>query len=685
MKARFFTYLNLSGEFGKLDEELRRGVPTAVFGVSEPVKYLAAAAYGGNLLYVAADPLSARNAYEGISVLAGGDCALLAAKDDVILYKDALSKDALFKRLSGINAINKGAKVVVADVLSLMQLAPANLPRIVLKRGEETDYSLLPARLVQMGYTRGYSAEMQGCFAVRGDILDIYPVAAENPVRVDFFGDLVENIRPYEPTSGERLAVSESVEIIAATDVTFEKSELSKIQSALNGELKNFPDAKAYSRARAIVDDLKEKFSMGTPFAGASFVLPLLSCATTVFDLLPPETLIMFDECKTISDAAEGAYSEHAERVADLKKGGEAFGFSLSQLLTPDELYSRFSAFRSAAVQTFAVATKFFRPLSTFNFKTTPAPNYLNSIPQFVEDAKRWLEGGYRLLVFTGNSERKQKLCELLVGEYLPVCPVPDRAEALNGIAVSEEEFSHGVVLHDSKIVVIGSSDLYTKAVTKRLRRKRGDLFVSPEVGDYCVHEKHGIGRIAGTRKIETVSGIKEYIAIDYKGGDKLYVPVEQMDVLSKYVGEADPPLSRFGGADFERVKERVRQSIKKLAFDLKELYAERSAKKGFAFPRNEVMMSEFEDSFEYEETPDQLASIEEIKSDMCSDKVMDRLLVGDVGYGKTEVALRISVRSGGQAGGDNVPEHNTFRTALQNRRRAVFRVRFKGGKSQPL
>ncbi len=212
---------------------------------------------------------------------------------------------------------------------------------------------------------------------------------------------------------------------------------------------------------------------------------------------------------------------------------------------------------------------------------------------------------------------------------------------SLHGVAVSSEEMPRGMIIHEAKLVVIGSADLYTKTVTKRIKKRRGDMFVAPEIGDFCVHEKHGIGKITGTKKIETTDGIKEYVSIEYKGGDTLYVPVEQMDVLSKYVGEQNPALSKIGGADFERVKERVKQSIKKLAFDLKELYAERSGRKGFCFPENAVMFEEFEEAFGYEETPDQLVSIEEIKSDMCSDKVMDRLLCGDVGYGKTEVALR--------------------------------------------
>ena len=181
------------------------------------------------------------------------------------------------------------------------------------------------------------------------------------------------------------------------------------------------------------------------------------------------------------------------------------------------------------------------------------------------------------------------------------------------------EKAEKGFVLHECKLALIGSGDLYTKAPdTRRVRRKRGDMFSAPEVGDYAVHETHGIGRVIGTKKIETTDGTKEYIALEYKDGDVLYVPAEHMDILSKYVGDANPSLSKIGGADFERVKARVRASLKKLAFDLKKLYAERAESRGFRFPENEAFMREFEDAFSYELTPDQASSVDDIKADMC-------------------------------------------------------------------
>lgn len=641
MKKDFFTYGNLQGEILSLGENIRLGTPTAVFGVFDVHKYLLASLTQGKMLYVAADAVSARRAYGQISALSGKRCVYLPAKDDVVLYKDAISKDALFKRISAVYELLDGADYVVCDVEAAMQLLPAEIDKIDFKVGEEYDFTSLPEKLVKMGYTREYAADTRGMFAVRGDIIDVYPINCDNPARIDFFGDTVEKIRPYDSVSGERLPEAQSITVIAATDAVFTPKDAENVKRMLAAEVKKAKDVKSYERARAIESDINEKLGLNLPFSGAAFVMPLLGSCRNIFGLISKDTLIVFDECKNIEDVARGVFKEHVERIRELINGGEAFSFSEKQILPPEQLFENFRNYRCLALQNFTSSTAFFRPLKMFNLLSTPAPSYLNAMPQFIADCKNWIANGYRVLAFAGSVQRYDKLQTALTDAYVPVYGVPDRLEALRGVAVSAEEVGHGIIIHEAKLAIIGTSDLYTKAVTKRIKRRRGDMFVAPEIGDYCVHEKHGVGKITGTEKIETTDGIKEYVSIEYRGGDTLYVPVEQMDILSKYVGEQNPELSKIGGAEFERIKERVRQSIKTLAFDLKELYAERSAKKGFAFPENAVMMQEFEDAFEYEETPDQLVSAEEIKQDMRSEKVMDRLLCGDVGYGKTEVALR--------------------------------------------
>lgn len=641
MNENFFTYRNLSGDYTAVENDIRLGTPTAAFGVSDELKYLLASLSHRQTLYVTADAVSAAKAHKSISVLSGKKCVQLPAKDEVILYKDALSKDALFNRLTAVHALQNGADIIVADVQALMQLVPARVESITFEAGGDYDYSALPSKLVGMGYSREYVPDSRGTFTVRGDILDIFPVNSDTPVRIDFFGDTVERIRPYDAASGERLEAVESVTVISAVEAPYETDETVTIKKEISESLKTCADSAAYRRAKTLSEELIVKLESGAPFAGSAFVMPLLKCARTVFDCLKSDALIIFDECKLVNDALNGLYNEHTERVKELKKGGEAFGFSINQMLSSQTLIDAFNKFVCFAVQTFTSSTQFFSPLKTYSFRSTPAPSYLNAVPQLVTDIKNWLSGGYRILIFTGSVARSQKLSEILNDEYFPLYPVPDVLEALRGVCVTSEDLPHGFILHENKLVVIGSGDIYTKAPAKRLRKKRGDMFSAPEIGDYAVHEKHGIGKITGTRKIETTDGIKEYVAIEYKGGDMLYLPVEQMDVLSKYVGDGNPALSKIGGAEFDRVKERVKRSIRALAFDLKQLYAERSEKRGYRFPENSEMMREFEDAFEYEETPDQLASAEEIKADMCSDKVMDRLLCGDVGYGKTEVALR--------------------------------------------
>ncbi|MGN0804554.1 MAG: transcription-repair coupling factor [Candidatus Coproplasma sp.] len=641
MKRGFFTPQNLKGEYIAIDQSIRLGEPTAVFGVADSEKYLVASVCNRPVLYICADPVSASKAYSAISVLSGKNCAYLTAKDDVLLYKSAVSKDALFKRIEGVCGVLGGAEIIVCDVESALQPVADKLPAIAFKKGEDYDYTALPSLLTGMGYTREYSVESKGVFAVRGDIIDIFPVGAENPVRVDFFGDTVERIRPYDIVSGDRLPDIENITILPAIDCYIEEGECAELVNTLKKCLKECKTEAQFKRSSALLEEITQKLEGGFPFAGQDFLFPVLKCYRSLFDILAPNTLIIFDECKSINDILQSLEKEHNERYKELLCGGEVFSFSQKGLISEEDFKRGTSAYLNMALQTFTTQIPFFQPLKTYNLHTVPSHSYLNNVPLLAQDIKNWLSGGYRVLIFADGVNHYERLCEALHDEYIGVSPLPDTLDALIDVCVSSQPLAKGFILHESKLAVVGSGDVFTKSVQKRIRKRRGDMFTAPEVGDYAVHEKHGVGRIIGTKKIETTDGIKEYVAIEYRGGDVLYVPVEQMDVLSKYVGEDNPTLSKIGGAEFERVKERVRQSVRKLAFDLKLLYAERSEKKGFCFPENSAMMEEFESSFEYEETPDQLACIEEIKADMCSDKVMDRLLCGDVGYGKTEVALR--------------------------------------------
>ena len=645
----FFSFNEIGGDYPALAEEIRRGTPTAVFGVSDSLKLLVASMLEYPVVYITADSVSAQKASAGAAALSGKKAAVIAAKDEVLLYRKALSKDALYKRLCGIFELKNGCPFVACEIDALLQLFPKDLPFITLEEGAEFAFETLPKTLVEMGYQRSFEVEVKGSFALRGDILDIYPINEENPVRIDFFGDTVEKIKPYDVVTGDRLESKKQLTILAATDVFVTENDKARMEKALQNGLKDYKDMPSYTRAKEIADSILSEGGENT-----SFVLPLLENAVSFFELLPENAVIVFDEGKTLFDKFNALYKEHEERFSRLFSGGEAFAFTKGQLLEKQAFLNGLQKFRNLALQTFTGNPFFLNPLKIYNLSATPTAKYLNGFPELFVDVRNWLKGGYRVLLYTGDPNRAVKLSELFSEEYLSVLPLAKTLGEQKGVSILSEKLDKGFVLHECKLAVIGTGDLYTKpAENKRLRRRRGDMFSAPEVGDYAVHETHGIGKVIGTKKIETTDGTKEYIALEYKDGDVLYVPAECMDTLSKYVGDSSPSLSKIGGADFERVKARVKASLKKLAFDLKQLYAERAEARGYAFPENAVFMDEFERAFEHELTPDQASSVEEIKADMCSSKVMDRLLCGDVGFGKTEVAFRavyLCILSGKQA-----------------------------------
>ena len=654
MPKNFFSPHNMGADWLDLANDIRLGTPTAVFGVSAPHRALiAATCFEKRLVYVCDNAQTAARTAEEIAGFSGEQPALLTAKDEVLLYKDAVSKDALFRRLNALYEISRGAKCIVADVEALMQIFPKKLPVLELKEGEDVDFSSLASRLTAMGYVRSAAVESKGAFALRGDILDIFPVNAENPARVDFFGDTAEKIKPYNFITGERLPLVKELSVCAATDVFFEEGEQRRVKEILFGELSDFKDAAAYNRASAVAGEISAKLEGGAPFGGASFLLPVLENAAA-FDEFIGGAVYVFDETKLISDRLDALCKEHAERFHRLVKGGEIFPFSEGQLLSRGAFSEKIAKFQCAALQSFASKTYFFDPLKIYNMHSTPVGRYLNSFLNLANDIRSWRSNGYRVMLYCGSPSRAEKMREMLSDEGISYAQCPAELTMLKGVAVLDEELDRGLILHDCKLAVIGTGDMYTKSpAKKRIRRKRNDMFTSPEVGDFAVHETHGVGKIVGTKKIETTDGTKEYIALEYRGGDVLYVPVEQMDILSRYMGEETPSLSRIGGAEFEKVKQRVKASLKEMAFDLRKLYAERAEKRGFAFAPYDELMQEFEAAFPYEETPDQLASFAEIRADMCSEKVMDRLLCGDVGYGKTEVAFRaayLCVLNGKQA-----------------------------------
>lgn len=649
MLKDYLTPENLGGELAEIGRNIRGGIPSAVFGVNFAEKCLIASSVGLPVLYIVKDGLYGAKIAEELTALSGERTVYLPAKDDVLLYKSAFDRTSLFARLNALYEIKNGARFVVTTFQSLLQLFPRDIPTIKIRKNEVYDIGGIVNKLVKFGYRREEFADDRATFALRGDILEINPVNGEYSYRVDFFGDEVESVfRFYGEDRENKTAVTE-FEIIAATDVIVRDDEVEDIKQTLRQSLSRFGTLSVRDDARKIVNDLEEKLDGGVPCGELQFVMPILKSVTDDFTTyMPMDTLVVYDESKMLVDGITATLKDHSERLLTLGRAGKIFDFSARQLSDCRKLIKRLNSFREVAFQNITTTINFFNPLKTYSLRCSPVARYTADFEAIYDDVKNWKFGGYKVIICCGNDKRADSLSDELYARGC-MCVRGDNAEARNGVAVVTSYFlPSGLIYHSAKLVLIGTGDLYiaTKE-NKRIKRKRGDLFQAPEVGDYAVHEVHGIGYVKGVKRITTQEGSKDYVAVEYLGGDTLYVGVDQMDKLTKYMGGGEKPkLNRIGGKEFERIKERVKASISEMTIDLKKLYKARKEKKGFAFSADDAFSEEFDEAFEFEPTEDQIQSVAEIKADMESEKVMDRLLCGDVGFGKTEVAFRAAFKA---------------------------------------
>ena len=640
---------NLGGEILRLQQAVRRGESSAVFGVPLAAKCHLAATSAEHFLYIAKDHLAAEEAAQHLADYAEG-VVYLPQKDDVLLYKKALSGESRNRRLYALSKIAAGATRVVTTLPALMQLFPANVGYATLSEGQEEIEEDFIARLRELGYTRVDTVSGEGTFAVRGDLIDVYPPAEKEPYRVSFFGDEVERIRTFDPKTGESGDRVQSIFLSAAKECSLKESDVKTVTDRLKRELLSAGNLtpEADHRRRAVAEDLVEGAEKNAKEA-AEFLFPLLPGATAdLLSLLPPDTVVFFDESKMIADAAAYYEKEFSERYSELLAAGEVFSFTKWQLVTAEDALSFLREKTMVAMQNVTTTVPFFSPRNIFQIKAGAVSDYSKSLAALATDISGWKITGYRVAVFTGSASRSENLQKILAEGGVSVRTVKTLPETFTGAVLTEEPLRFGVIYHEAKLVIIGENDLYrVKKQEKRVKHRRNDFFTAPEAGDYAVHETHGVGLVKGTKKITTSEGTKDYVMLEYGGGDMLYVPVEQMDSLSRYMGgDVAPKLNKIGGKDFERIKERVRASVKALAVDLKALYRRRFEKKGFRFETDNALTRQFDEDFPYELTEDQKRSADEILADMASDKVMDRLLCGDVGYGKTEVAFRAVFRA---------------------------------------
>jgi len=623
---------------------------------------------GVRAVFVTFNEMQARLLYEDFSFFFGEQALLFPAAEYILYDIEAKSHENSYKRLDVLGRVLAGDyRVLVLSAEAICQRLPAPEKffqnKIIVDMDIRMPLELLQEKLLSAGYERTGTVSGKGQFAVRGGIVDIFPVNCQDTVRIDFFGDEVDSIRIFDVESQRSVENTDRVEIFPAREILFTDDEkaavIEKIEQAFRQQLAAYEGNDAH---RAVVRNFRgrinydlDRFRNYNHFPGIDRYLPLiLEQYSTILDYAADAVLFM-DEPGRIQERIDNVNAEHWESCKNMLGKGLILNETAS-------LYDGYQAFyRQLEDRTVVYINALgnfrdegLRAGNIFNIAARTVVGTADNIDFMISQVKGWKEAGWKVAVLCGGKGRGERLVEIFHGKGIEAAFYEVFPEELfpGQVAVTSGSLHKSFEYPDIGFVVISEGEFFASPARPRLaRKKKGkaiNAFTDLEIGDYVVHEYHGIGQYEGLEQIE-VSGIKrDYIKIRYRDNGYLYVPVNQMELVQKYIGTEgkEPRLNKLGSGEWAKTKSKVKESLKELAKELVELYAKRQASKGFAFSPDTVWQKQFEEAFPYIETEDQLRCVEEIKRDMESPRPMERLLCGDVGYGKTEVALRAAFKA---------------------------------------
>src|SRR5438132_2614805 len=530
----------------------------------------------------------------------------------------------------------------------------ADLAR-VLRRGDTFDTDPLLRHLNTVGYTSTDVVEMPGEYALRGGILDVYSPEADRPVRIEFFGDEVESIRKFDPATQRSSNPVDEAILLPLTETPVSDDLLGAIHARLSG--------KRITGAEEIVKQAVRSGGV-TVFPGWEFYAPVAGADRTIFDLLP-RALVITDEPENLKPEFEHTWSrieEAHERsgVGNLVRPADLY-------FSPAEWWAKLGTLPGADVEHLGIERT--GQAETVTFHSQPTPRFHGSVPAMLEQVQKQTAEGKRVLIAGPNTGEIERLADIFT-EYAVSFRLGSRTRSGESYADETAYFAgevltttlakayvpDGVALPDANLTIFGARDLFdeSESVVSRPQRQKSktSAFLSDfrdlQVGDYVVHVEHGIGQYQGLKEINQGDGNAEFMLLEYAEGARLYVPLTRLDLVQKYRSSegAKPTLNHLGTAAWTKTKARVRKAMKDMADELLKLYAERKTAEGHAFSADNEWIREFEDAFEYSETDDQDLAITDVKRDMESTQPMDRLLCGDVGYGKKEIAMRAAFKA---------------------------------------
>lgn len=635
------------------------------------------------LFIVTHNMFSAQKMYEDITELLPGDRILLFPAQELLAAEAAIaSPEMLAQRIDALSKLAAGFHgVVVVPYAGIRRILPNQesiaKAQIHIQTGDSIEMDNLVSRMVELGYERVERVESKGEMSVRGGIIDFFPLASSNPYRVELFDVEVDSIRSFDASNQRSIDKFDEVVITPCREIVVDSKRLQAAaqhaSELLQEQLNKMTDRNAKDRLLEGIGHDIEMLREGQYFQGMfKYVSLLFPERQTLLDYMYKDSILIVDEPARLFETAKQLEKDEAEWMTMSLQDGKC----LPQLVLskPHETLLMRKPFPTLYMSLFLRQVPHTAPENIVNFMCRATQNFHGQMNLLKSEMERWKKSGTKVMMLGNGTERVDRIKRVLADYQI------EEPYILNG------NLQAGFELPSIHLVVITEGEIFTqkqrkaRKVDKKIENaERIKSYQELKVGDYVVHVNHGIGKFVGIGTLEVAGIHKDYLHILYAGGDKLSVPIDQIEHIQKYVGAdegKEPKVYKLGGTDWNRVKSKARASVKDIADDLIKLYAERQATQGYAFNEDSAYQQEFEGMFPYEETADQLRAIAEIKKDMEKQMPMDRLLCGDVGYGKTEVAIRAAFKAAidGKQVAILVPT-----TILAQQHYETFRERFSG------
>lgn len=614
---------------------------------------------GRRMVYVAANELAAKRIFEDFRFFDSEACLFLS-KEILMHSVDGFTRDNVRSRIAALNTLSKNAyRFVITSPEAMFHRLPTREvfydARIELQAGMTLSVDDLMRSLITAGYVREAQVSGQGQFAVRGGIVDIFPVGSDNAIRMEYWGDDIDTIRYFDRFTQRSIDSVDRITILPATDIILNPDHRQLVRENALAELDIYAashrDAHYADRIKAVGEAIDSDFeryeSSGWTSPMDRYIRLIPGMEADLFDYLDREAIVVLDERARVYDRFANYAMEYGELVRVLREKGSVLPSAEGNLLSKDDLLTKLERRNRIIIN--SVMSE--RDTKTYAMPVRLLSPYSGRETQLLEDLSNWATLGYRIVVVANGSTRAKGIQSMLQAkEDLKVSIKREYnfASTPGEVTIILGQLGNGFEYPGAKLVVITDKELTGKAVRTGGKSKNKDAktitdFAELSIGDYVVHNIHGIGQYQGLEKLTIDKTTREYIKVKYSGTDVLYLPSDRLDLIQKYIGTggAGPKVNKLGGQEWQKTKAKVKESLKELASELILLFQKRRITKGHAFSKDTAWQREFEDKFEFAETDDQLRCIEEIKADMESERIMDRLLCGDVGYGKTEVATR--------------------------------------------